>query len=40
MRVSGRNLTNEDYRSNSLPTVFFQDWAPPATFLVSVGAKF
>lgn len=40
LRVSGRNLTNEDYRSNSLPTVFFQDWAPPATFLVSVGAKF
>ena len=40
LRVSGKNLTNKDYRSQSLPTVFFQGWAPPATFLVSVGAKF
>ena len=40
IRVSGKNLTNKDYRSQSLPTVFFQGWAPPATFLVSVGAKF
>lgn len=40
IRVSGKNLTNKDYRTQSLPTVFFQGWAPPATFLVSVGAKF
>lgn len=40
IRVSGKNLTNKDYRTQSLPTVFFQGWAPPATYLVSVGAKF
>ena len=40
LRISGKNLTNKDYRSQSLPTVFFQGWAPPATFLASVGAKF
>ncbi len=40
LRVSGKNLTSKDYRTQSLPTVFFQGWAPPATFLVSVGGKF
>lgn len=40
IRVSGKNLTNKDYRTQSLPTVFFQGWAPPATYLVSLGAKF
>ena len=40
LRVAGKNLTNEAYRTQSLPTVFFQGWAPPATFTVSVGAKF
>ncbi|WP_421854602.1 TonB-dependent receptor [Novosphingobium sp.] len=40
LRVSGKNLTNKDYRTQSLPTVFFQGWAPPATFMVSAGAKF
>lgn len=40
IRVSGKNLTNKDYRTQSLPTVFFQGWAPPATYLVTIGAKF
>lgn len=40
LRVSGKNLTSKDYRTQSLPTVFFQGWAAPATYLVSVGAKF
>ncbi len=40
IRVSGKNLTNKDYRTQSLPTVFFQGWAPPATNLVTIGAKF
>lgn len=40
LRVAGKNLTNKDYRTQSLPTVFFQGWAAPATFMVSAGAKF
>jgi outer membrane receptor protein involved in Fe transport len=40
LRVAGKNLTNKDYRTQSLPTVFFQGWAAPATVTVSVGAKF
>lgn len=40
LRVAGKNLTNEAYRTQSLPTVFFQGWAAPATFTVSIGAKF
>jgi iron complex outermembrane receptor protein len=40
LRVAGKNLTNKAYRTQSLPTVFFQGWAPPATVTVSVGAKF
>ncbi|OYU34897.1 TonB-dependent receptor [Novosphingobium sp. PASSN1] len=40
LRVAGKNLTSKAYRTQSLPTVFFQGWAPPATFTVSVGAKF
>ncbi|GEO01351.1 TonB-dependent receptor [Novosphingobium sediminis] len=40
LRVAGKNLTNVAYRTQSLPTVFFQGWAAPATFTVSVGAKF
>lgn len=40
VRVSGKNLTNQNYRTQSLPTVFFQGWGAPATFLVTVGAKF
>ncbi len=39
VRISGKNLTDKDYRTQSLPTVFFQGWAPPATYLVSVGIK-
>jgi iron complex outermembrane receptor protein len=40
LRVAGKNLTDKAYRTQSLPTVFFQGWAPPATFTVSIGAKF
>ncbi len=40
LRVSGKNLTNQDYRTQSLPTVFFQGWGAPQTFLISVGGKF
>lgn len=40
LRVAGKNLTDKDYRTQSLPTVFFQGWAAPATVTVSVGAKF
>lgn len=40
LRVAGKNLTDKAYRTQSLPTVFFQGWAPPATVTVSVGAKF
>jgi iron complex outermembrane recepter protein len=38
--VSGKNLTDEVYRSNSLPAVFFQGWGDPRTFLVEVQARF
>ncbi len=40
LRVAGKNLTNKAYRTQSLPTVFFQGWGAPATFMVSAGAKF
>ncbi len=40
LRVAGKNLTNKAYRTQSLPTVFFQGWAAPATVTVSLGAKF
>ncbi len=40
LRISGKNLTNQNYRTQSLPTVFFQGWAPPATYLASFGVKF
>jgi hypothetical protein len=40
LRVAGKNLTDKAYRTQSLPTVFFQGWAAPATVTVSVGAKF
>jgi iron complex outermembrane receptor protein len=38
--LSGRNLTNKDYRVNSLPSVFFQRWADDLTWLVEVKAAF
>ncbi|HVN02411.1 MAG TPA: TonB-dependent receptor [Caulobacteraceae bacterium] len=38
--VSGKNLTNQVYRSNSLPSVFFQGWADPRTVLVELQAHF
>jgi iron complex outermembrane receptor protein len=40
VKVSGKNLTNSDYRQFSLPTVFIQSWAPPATAEIEFGAKF
>lgn len=40
LRVAGKNLTDVAYRTQSLPTVFFQGWAAPATVTVSIGAKF
>jgi iron complex outermembrane receptor protein len=40
IRVSGKNLTNKDYRTQSLPTVFFQGWGQPREFMVTAGAKF
>lgn len=40
IKLSGRNLTDVDYRDQSLPTVFFQGWGPPRTVQVEVGAKF
>ncbi len=40
LRVAGKNLTNQNYRTQSLPTVFFQGWGAPATVMVSAGAKF
>jgi iron complex outermembrane recepter protein len=40
LRVAGKNLTNENYRTQSRPTVFFQGWVPPATVMISAGAKF
>ncbi len=40
LRVAGKNLTDVAYRTQSLPTVFFQGWAAPATVTISVGAKF
>ena len=40
VRVSGKNLTNEAYRDQSLPVIFFQGWGPPRTFGVELGAKF
>lgn len=40
VRLSGKNLTDEAYRDQSLPTVFFQGWGAPRTIEVEVGAKF
>ncbi len=38
--LSGRNLTNKDYRVNSLPSVYFQRWADDLNWLVEVKAAF
>lgn len=40
IKVSGKNLGNTAYRTQSLPSVFFQGWGAPRTFGVEVGAKF
>ena len=38
--VNGKNLTNKAYRNNSLPTVFFQGWGDPRTWMVELDANF
>jgi iron complex outermembrane receptor protein len=38
--LTGKNLTDEEYRVHSLPTVFFQGWGDPMTWAVEVSAKF
>jgi iron complex outermembrane receptor protein len=40
VKLSGKNLTNEAYRQFSLPTVFIQSYAPPASVEIEFGAKF
>ena len=40
LTVSGKNLTNKVYRSNSLPVVFFQGWSDPRTVFVELQATF
>ncbi len=40
IQLSGKNITNQAYRDQSLPTVFFQGWGAPAMVEVEVGAKF
>ncbi len=40
LTVSAKNVTDQVYRSNSLPVVFFQGWADPATVFVELQAKF
>jgi iron complex outermembrane receptor protein len=37
---SGKNLADQVYRSNSLPSVFFQGWGDPRTVLVELQAHF
>jgi iron complex outermembrane receptor protein len=34
--LTGKNLTNKAYRNNSLPTVFFQGWGDPRTWMVEI----
>lgn len=38
--LSGRNLTNKDYRVNSLASVFFQRWADDRNWLLELQARF
>lgn len=40
MSLSGRNLTNEDYRVTSLPSVYFQRWADEANWLLELKGSF
>ena len=40
LRLTGRNLTDEDYRINSLPTVYFQGWANRTNWLLELEATF
>lgn len=40
LTVSGKNLGNAVYRSNTLAAVDFQGWGDPRTFLVELQAKF
>ena len=36
----GKNLTNKDYRNNSLPSVNFQGWGNPQIFTIEIKAEF
>ena len=38
--VSGKNLTNRVYFSNTLPSVFFHGWGDPRTVLGELQVKF
>ncbi|MDX2237210.1 MAG: TonB-dependent receptor [Hyphomonadaceae bacterium] len=40
LSVSGKNLTDEEYRNHSLPSVFFQGWGDPQTWAVELSARF
>jgi len=38
--LSGKNLTNQDYRHTSLPAVFFQRWGDNSSWLLEFQAEF
>lgn len=40
LRLTGRNLTDEDYRTNATPSVYFQGWANDANWLLELEAEF
>ena len=40
LSVSGKNLTNQVYYSNTLPSVFFHGWGDPRTVLGELRVKF
>jgi iron complex outermembrane receptor protein len=37
--LTGKNLGDTEYRTHSLPTVFFQGWGPPATVQLELSAE-
>lgn len=40
LRLTGRNLTDKDYRAASLATVYFQTWANDINWLLELEAEF
>ena len=40
MVLSGKNLTNQVYFSNTLPSVFFHGWGDPRTILGELQVRF